>query len=154
MKNSKQKLLIEQMDKKIGTFRSLERTMVPKKGWVNSVRVTLKMSLRQLAERMKISKQSVNELEKREANGSITLKTLKEAANAMDMKLVYGFIPKEETLEKLIEKRARELAIEIVSRTSNSMRLEDQENSKKRIEKSIRSKTEEIMDKMPKYLWD
>ena len=100
------------------------------------------------------SKQSVNELEKREANGSITLKTLKEAANAMDMKLVYGFIPKEETLEKLIEKRARELAIEIVSRTSNSMRLEDQENSKKRIEKSIRSKTEEIMDKMPKYLWD
>jgi len=154
MKNSKQKLLIEQMDKKIGTFRSLERTMVPKKGWVNSVRVTLKMSLRQLAERMKISKQSVNELEKREANGSITLKTLKEAANAMDMKLVYGFIPKEETLEKLIEKRARKLAIEIVSRTSNSMRLEDQENSKKRIEKSIRSKTEEIMDKMPKYLWD
>lgn len=154
MKNSKQKLLIEQMDKKIKAFKSIERTMVPKKGWVNSVRVTLKMSLRQLGERMKISPQSVNELEKREANGSITLKTLKEAANAMEMKLVYGFLPKEETLEKIIEKRARKIAIEIVSRTSNSMRLEDQENSKKRIEKSIRSKTEEIMDKMPKYLWD
>jgi predicted DNA-binding mobile mystery protein A len=154
MKNSKQMLLIEQMDKKIKAFRSLEGSIVPKKGWVNSVRIALKMSLRQLAERMKISPQSVNELEKREANGSITLKTLKDAAHALDMKLVYGFIPKEESLEKLIEKRARKLAIEIVSRTSNSMRLEDQENSKKRIEKSIKSKTEEIMDAMPKYLWD
>lgn len=154
MKNSKQKLLIEQMDNKIKSFRSLDRIVIPKKGWVNSIRITLKMSLRQLAERMKISPQSVNELEDREANGSITLRTLKEAANAMDMKLVYGFVPKEESLEKMVEKRARKIAIEIVSRTSNSMRLEDQENSKKRIEKSIKSKTEEIMDLMPKYLWD
>lgn len=154
MKNSKQKLLIEQMDNKIKSFRSLDRIVIPKKGWVNSIRITLKMSLRQLAERMKISPQSVNELEDREANGSITLRTLKEAANAMDMKLVYGFVPKEESLEKIVEKRARKIAIEIVSRTSNSMRLEDQENSKKRIEKSIKSKTEEIMDLMPKYLWD
>jgi predicted DNA-binding mobile mystery protein A len=154
MKNSNQKLLIEQMDKKIKAFRSLEVVVVPKKGWVNSIRISLKMSLRQLAERMKISPQSVNELERREAKGSITLATLKDAANALDMKLVYGFIPKEESLEKMIEKRARKLAMEIVLRTSNSMKLEDQENSKKRIEKSIRSKTEEIMDTLPKYLWD
>jgi len=103
---------------------------------------------------METSPQNVSGLEKREVNGSISLKTLKEAADAMDLKLIYGFIPKEDSLEKMIEKRAIELAIEIVSRTSNSMRLEDQENSKKRIEKSIKSKAEEIMDVMPKYLWD
>lgn len=154
MKNLKQKLLIEQMDKKIKAFRSLESVLVPKKGWVNALRITLKMSLRQLAQRMKISPQSVSELEKREANGTITLKTLRDAANAMDMTLVYGFVPKGESLERMIEIKARKLAVEIVSRTSNSMRLEDQENSKKRIEKAIKSKTEEIMDAMPKYLWD
>lgn len=154
MKNLKQQLLIEQMDKKIKTLRSLEGITVPKKGWLNSIRKTLKMSLRQLAQRMKISPQSVNELERREALGSITLNTLKEAANAMDMKLVYGLIPKEESLEKIIEKRAKKLAMEIVARTSNSMRLEDQENSKKRIEKAIKIKTEEIKKAMPKYLWD
>ncbi|HQQ93175.1 MAG TPA: mobile mystery protein A [Bacteroidia bacterium] len=154
MKNTKQKLLIEQMDKKLKAFRSLEGSTVPKKGWINSVRISLNMSLRQLAQRMNISAQSVNGLEQREANGSITLNTLRDAANAMDLKLVYGLVPKAETLEKLIEKRAQELAFEIVSRTSNSMRLEDQENSRKRIEKSIRNKTEELMDKMPKYLWD
>lgn len=154
MKNSKQRLLIEQIDRKLKPYKSLENIMVPKNGWVNTVRTALKMSLRQLAERMKITPQSVGEIEKREANGTITLKNLKEVAKAMDMKLVYGFIPKGDSLEKMIEKRAKEIATEIVLRTSNTMKLEDQENSKNRIIKSVKNKTEEIVDKMPNYLWD
>lgn len=154
MKNQKQRLLIEQIDRKLEVFRPIENTIVPKKGWVNTVRIALKMSARQLADRLKISPQSVHEIEHRESNGTITLKTLKEAANALDMQLVYGFIPKEESIEKMIEKRAREIASEIVLRTSNTMKLEDQENSQNRINKSISNKTEEIIDTMPKYLWD
>jgi hypothetical protein len=34
------------------------------------------------------------------------------------------------------------------------MKLEDQENSKNRINRSIKNKAEEIMDVMPKFLWD
>jgi hypothetical protein len=34
------------------------------------------------------------------------------------------------------------------------MKLEDQENSKIRLEKAIKNKAEEIKNKMPKYLWD
>jgi hypothetical protein len=34
------------------------------------------------------------------------------------------------------------------------MTLEDQQNSKERIEKAIKQKTEEIKYEMPKYLWD
>ncbi len=154
MKNTKQKLLIEQIDRKLKVFRSLDSVIVPENGWINAVRIALKMSLRQLAERMKITSQSINEIEKREANGTITLKNLKEAAKALDMKLVYGFIPKEESIEKMIEKRAKEIAAEIVLRTSNTMKLEDQENSKTRINQSIKNKVDEITDKMPKYLWD
>lgn len=154
MKNTKQKLLIEQIDKKLKVFRPLESVIIPEKGWINAIRITLKMSLRQLAQRMNITSQSVNEIEKREANGSITLKNLKETAKALDMKLVYGFIPKEESIEKMIEKRAREIAAEIVLRASNTMKLEDQENSQNRINQSIKNKVEEIKDKMPKYLWD
>jgi predicted DNA-binding mobile mystery protein A len=154
MRNTKQKLLIEQIDRKLKVFRPLDSVIVPENGWINAVRIALKMSLRQLAERMKITSQSINEIEKREANGTITLKSLKEAAKALDMKLVYGFIPKEESIEKMIEKRAKEIAAEIVLRTSNTMKLEDQENSKKRINQSIKNKVDEITDKMPKYLWD
>jgi len=154
MKNTKQKLLIEQIDRKLKVFRPLDSVIVPENGWINAVRIALKMSLRQLAERMKITSQSINEIEKREANGTITLKNLKEAAKALDMKLVYGFIPKEESIEMMIEKRAEEIASEIVLRTSNTMKLEDQENSKSRINQSIKNKVDEITDKMPKYLWD
>lgn len=154
MKNTKQKLLIEQIDRKLRVFRPLNSVIVPEKGWINAVRIALKMSLRQLSERMQITSQSINEIEKREANGTITLKNLRETAKALDMKLVYGFIPKEESLEKMIEKRATEIAKDIVLRTSNTMKLEDQENSKSRVNQSIKNKVEEIKDNMPKYLWD
>ena len=154
MKNSKQALLIEQVDRKLKSFRALNEVIVPKKGWVYTVRTALKMSLRQLAERMNITPQSASEIEQRESNETITLKSLREVAHSMDMKLVYGFIPKDGSIEKMIEKRAVEIAAKIVMRTSNTMKLEDQENSKKRIEKNIQAKAREIIDKMPKHLWD
>lgn len=154
MKNSKQALLIEQVDRKLKTFKSLNEVIVPKKGWVYTVRTALKMSLRQLAERMNMTPQSVSEIEQRESNETITLKSLREVAQAMDMKLVYGFIPKDGSIEKMIEKRAIEIATKIVMRTSNTMKLEDQENSKKRIEKNVQIKAKELIDTMPKHLWD
>jgi len=46
------------------------------------------------------------------------------------------------------------LASKIVHRTSQSMKLEDQENSAKRITKAIQERKEEIIREMPKSLWD
>jgi GTP cyclohydrolase I len=70
------------------------------------------------------------------------------------MKFVYGFIPSEQTLEGMIEKRAEELAKSIVERTSVQMELEDQKNTPERIEKAIKEKAFEIKNDMPKILWD
>jgi len=72
------------------------------------------MSLRQLAQKLSITPQSGRETEEREKNASISIKVLKHAAAALDMKLAYGFIPKEKTLEKMIEARALQLARQIV----------------------------------------
>jgi hypothetical protein len=72
----------------------------------------------------------------------------------MDLQLVYGFVSKHDTLEQMIEKRAKELAYEIVMRTNTTMTLEDQQNSRERIEKAISQKAVEIKFEMPKYLWD
>jgi hypothetical protein len=90
----------------------------------------------------------------REASGSLTIKALREAGMALNLKLVYGFVPIDGSIEKIIEKRAFELAREIISRTSQSMALEKQENSEERLKKAIEMKAREITDKMPKYLWD
>lgn len=154
MKNNKQQLLLQQTDKKLEAFKDLKATVVPAKGWVNTFRTALKMSLRQLGNRLHIAPQSTKEIEEREANGTITLNSLRDVANAMDMQLVYGFVSKHESLEQMIEKRAKEIATEIVMRTNNTMTLEDQQISTERIEKAITQKTTEIKSEMPKYLWD
>ncbi len=154
MDKSKQQLIIEQTDKKLAQFRHLDSIIVPQRGWIHTIRIALRMSLRQLGNRLKISPQSVKEIEERESSGSITIKGLKEVGAALDMKLIYGFIPIDQSIEDMIEKRANEVAQDIVLRTSNTMKLEDQENSSVRIQKAIANRAEEIKRKMPKYLWD
>jgi len=154
MKNLKLKLLIEQLDRKFVQLSVMDSLVTPSEGWVYAVRTALRMTLRQLGNKLNITAQSVKEIETREKNASITLKSLKDVGNALDMKLVYGFIPKEKTLEAMIERRAYEIAEKIVYRTSNTMSLEDQENSIERIRQAIHDRAEIIKSEMPKYLWD
>lgn len=108
----------------------------------------------QLGNRLSITKQSVQDIERREKDGSITIKALREAARALDMQLVYGFVPNDGSLELLIERKAKKLATQIVMRTNNTMKLEAQENTKQRIVKAIQERTTIIKTEMPKTLWD
>jgi len=110
--------------------------------------------MQQLGSKLSITKQSVQDIEKREKDGTISIKSLREAARVLDMKLVYGFVPNDGSLELLIERKAKELATQIVLRTSNTMKLEDQENTKSRIEKAIQERATIIKNEMPKILWD
>jgi predicted DNA-binding mobile mystery protein A len=150
----KQKLIIEQLDTKILLLKKVENLVIPSSGWVYSIRQALGMSMRQLGKRMGITPQSVKEIEEREQNETISIKVLRQFGKSLNLKLIYGFIPQSGTLEDIIEKRAYELAMEIVSRTSISMKLEDQENNPARIQKAIKEKANEIKTEMPKYLWD
>ena len=86
--------------------------------------------------------------------GSITLKSLREVGKTLDMQLVYGFVPNDGSLDALIERKAKDLATQIVLRTSNTMKLEDQENTRQRIEKAIEERAFILRNEMPKILWD
>jgi hypothetical protein len=79
---------------------------------------------------------------------------MQEIAKAMDTQFVYGFVPNAGSLEEMIETRALEIASKIVERTSTTMKLEDQANSKVRVEKAIKERASEIINKTPKILWD
>lgn len=70
------------------------------------------------------------------------------------MKLVYGFVPKDGSLDALIERKAKELAMQIVMRTSQTMLLEEQANTEERLKKAIEDRTNELKRDMPKTLWD
>lgn len=112
------------------------------------------MTMEQLAKKLGVSKQNISRVEKREQEGALTIAKLREVAAAMDMQLVYGLVPKEKSLDAYIDRKARELAKQIISRTSNTMKLEDQENSEERIQKAIEERVAEIKRELPKSLWD
>lgn len=147
-------LQIQQLNSKLLVVASIKKITPPPTGWIKAVRTALGMSLQQLGNKLSITKQSLTEIERREKDGSITIKTLREAANALDMELVYGFVSKDGSLEALIDRKAKELATQIVMRTSNTMKLEDQTNSNKRIKKAIIERAAAIKNEMPKILWD
>lgn len=150
---NKRKLQLEQLDRKLKGFEAVGNMPIPTTGWIKAIRLSLGMSLQQLADKLTITKQSVQEIETREKEGSTTLKSLKETASALDMQLVYAFVTKDGTLDDLIDRKAKELAIRIASRTSNTMKLEDQENSKERLKKAVEERTASIKNEMPKTLW-
>jgi transcriptional regulator with XRE-family HTH domain len=60
------------------------------------------MTLEQLAKKLNMTKQGVKKIEEREFSESISIKSLKEIGNALDMQLVYGFVPKYNSLENLV----------------------------------------------------
>lgn len=135
-------------------FGLLKQAAVPPTGWIKAIRTGIGMSMQQLGNKLSVSRQGILDIEKREKDGAITIRSLKEIGRAMNMQFVYGFVPNDGSLNALIEKRATELATQIVLRTSNTMKLEDQGNTNERIEKAIKERAEEIKNEMPKILWD
>jgi len=112
------KLRLKQLDQKLKTLQPFHDMAIPPSGWVKSIRTSLGMTLQQLANKLDITQQSIQELEKREKEKAITLKSLNNVANAMDMQLIYALVPKDGSLEALIERKATQMAQEIVRRTS------------------------------------
>jgi predicted DNA-binding mobile mystery protein A len=98
-------LQIQQLNSKMLVVASIKKITPPPTGWIKAVRTALGMSLQQLGNNISITKQSLTDIERREKDGSITLKTLRDAANALDMELVYGFVPKDGSLDALIDRK-------------------------------------------------
>jgi predicted DNA-binding mobile mystery protein A len=151
---NKRKIVGRQLDEKLLMFLQADEVVPPASGWIFAFRYALNMSLRQLGQRLSITPQSVKEIEEREKRGTISVKVLQQVASALNMKFFYGFIPEDGTIEAMIEKRATELAVKIVERTSIHMNLEDQAVSEERLKKAINEKAREIMYDLPKQLWD
>jgi len=148
------KLQFQQLNEKMDKLTVLQHIIMPPIGWIKAIRNGIGMSMEQLGKKLSITKQAVMDIEKREKEGAITIKSMQEIAKVIDMKFVYGFVPNAGSLEQMIETRSLEIAIKIVQRTSTSMKLEDQVNSKERIEKAIKERAAEIINKTPKILWD
>lgn len=148
------KLLIEQLDRKLKPFAGTEKVIVPSQGWINSIRVGLNMTLEQLGNKLNITRQGAKNIEVSESLGKVSLKSMNEIGAALDMQFVYGFVPKNGSLENLVNTKAEELAKKIVLRTSQNMKLENQGNSEEQIKRAINDLAIELKREMNKSLWD
>jgi predicted DNA-binding mobile mystery protein A len=151
---STKKLLIEQLDRKLKPFRGAEKVIVPEQGWIYAIRTALNMTLEQLGDKLQMTKQGIKKIEEREGTDSISIKSLKEIGNALDMKFVYGFVPKHGSVDEMITARAIAIAEKIVLRTNQTMKLENQGNSQEQINHAIMELASELKREMHKSLWD
>lgn len=99
---------------------------------------------------MNLSRQAVTQLEKREAEGSATLRALEQAAHALGAELVYAIVP-DRPIADTLEERALRMAGRITGSVRQSMRLEDQEPESD-IDERTRRLAEELLAS-PRQLW-
>lgn len=147
-------LLIEQLDRKLLPFKGSEKVIIPEKGWINTIRTTINMTLEQLGNKLNITKQGVKRIEESEAAGTITIKSLKEVSKALEMKFVYGFVPIDGSINSLLERKSRILAEKIILRTNQNMMLEDQAIEKSKLKAAIDDLSKDIKAELKKSIWD
>jgi predicted DNA-binding mobile mystery protein A len=152
--NSHNLLVLKQLDHKMQKFKFASNPIAPPNGWIRAIRTALGMPRRSLAKKLGITAQGLMGIEEREVTGSITLRTLRETAELMDLVLIYGFVPKDGSLQNFVKRKSYEAAKKIVLRTAHTMALEDQAISDNRIKAAIKEKAQELESKLPSFLWE
>lgn len=113
------------LDTRLATLKPVDRLQPPPKGWVRALRNALGMSSAQLGKLLNVRSQSVDDMEKTEANGTIRLETLRRVAQALDCTLVYALVPNT-SLNEIVTFRAHVIAANAMANVDHTMVLEDQ----------------------------
>ena len=139
---SQDSLAITQVNRRLKAIRRVIPDTKVRPGWIRYIRSSLGMTLKQLAERTKLSLPSIAQAERSEAAGRVSIATLKKMANAMECEFVYAFVPKTD-LEEVMKQAAREKAKRTLVSADVHMTLEDQ-----RVEQSMQERIELLANKL------
>lgn len=141
------------LDSKIASLPPLQKMQRPHKGWIRAVKEALGMSSRQLAARLGVSAPRITALEKSEVEETVTLASLRRAAEALDCALVYSFVPKG-SFEEVLQTRARRIAADIIGKVDHTMRLEAQNLQSDKLNEEIETLAAQILREQHKIIWD
>ena len=151
--NAKQAALArKQLERRLAPLRTtiLE---APPKGWIKAIRQSLGMTARQLAARMGVAPSRIPRIEHDEVTGATTLRTLRQAATAMNCAFVYAFVPVE-PLDNILRERAAQRAREDLSLLDHTMRLENQALLKADLDAEEQRMVDSIVSGSLRGLWD
>lgn len=143
----------KQLDKRLNLLQNIDFLARPPRGWIKAIREALGMTTAQLAKRLGVSQPRVLAIEKAEVSGSIKLESLQRAARALDCRLVYALVPRN-SLESLVEDRARKLAKKCLRATSHSMALEDQRVDEADEKEHLERLVQKLLNQPGSALWE
>lgn len=142
-------LQLQTLDQHMAEIRVCDR---PSDGWIRAVRKSLGMSVRQLATRMRVTQQALSQLEAKELNETVSIKTLRKAAEALNCRLVYALVPNDGGLQGILDKQALMKAKDIVSAVDHTMQLEAQGVGN--LQQKIKETAEELAKNPNSKLWE
>lgn len=125
----------------------------PKEGWIRTIRAALGMSGSQLGKRMGLSRNRISVLERKEAEGNITLNQLQDLAEQLNCDLTYALVPRK-PIEEIIDDRATEIASESLNANAQNMFLEAQSIDEKAQKQLLKQIKEQIVESSGRALWN
>jgi predicted DNA-binding mobile mystery protein A len=140
------------LDKRLNPLRSWNAARPPH-GWIRAIRDALGMNTRQYARRLGVSQPQVVAYERGEAEDSITLGSLRRAAEGLDCELVYAFVPKQPLADSL-RARAEAITDAKLARMGHTMRLENQEVTTPELRRQREMMIDELLRGKLRRLWD
>ena len=148
-------LMIKQLDNQLKEWQVVNSKYGrPRFGWVRTLRVALSMTTEQLASRLGVKRGRIAQLENAEICDRVTLRALKDAAEAMECEFIYAIVPKKfSTLESIVKTRAEQVAQEKVSIVAHTMSLEAQSVNSTQLENQKNELAKDLVEHMNKKLW-
>lgn len=136
---------------KRGEEQRREQEVLPSGAIVRLVRLGLGMTQRQLAKRAGMPHSTIVRIEKGDVRPNED--TLRKIFAAMECDLAFIPVPRFESIEMLLRKRAKRIAEKRVQYLEGTMALEQQKPDKKWRDLLVESEIKELM-KSPSILWD
>ncbi len=152
MKSNFSELKLRQLDANLNRWRSADLPPRPPSGWIKAVRECLGMAATHLAARLGVTTSTVTRLETSEADDTISLATLRRAAEALGCELHYALVPKQ-SLADTLENRALALARQQMASVSHTMALEAQATSRETVDVQTRTLADNLLKGSRRALW-
>jgi predicted DNA-binding mobile mystery protein A len=152
MTDTLNELRLRQLDAELRKYAAL-RTSAPNTGWIKEIRRAIGMTAAQLAKRLHVTQAAVTGWEGREQKGTISLNTLRKAADALDCDLAYVFIPRG-GLESTVNRRITDVARQRVGDVGHTMGLEQQPVSDAYAKRRISALVDRMKAHPPRNLWE
>jgi predicted DNA-binding mobile mystery protein A len=125
----------------------------PPKGWLRAIRDALGVTTRQFAARLGVTQSRVVAMEQAETEDSLSLASLRRAAEALDCALVYALVPRRPLVEAL-RRQAELKADSQLARLNHTMKLENQAASGGDMHRQRELLIDELLRGNLSRLWD